>query len=124
MNVVIELIKAGTQSHAAVRNVPFTNPGCTGCDLIIDITDEDTGGGAGNVVFTLQGVDEASGKKYTILASAALVAIATTILRVGRGLTASANVVANSHLPKKMNLLITPGNANPMIYSVGLNLIR
>jgi hypothetical protein len=114
-----------TSAGSAVTPKAFNidNPGCTGLDLVIDITDENLGGGAGSLTVTLEGVDP-YGKAYTIIASAALVAIAKTIVRVGRGLTAAANLVANSHVPAKLRVTLTHGNANPMVYTIGLNLVR
>lgn len=108
--------------NATNKNVPITNPDCSGVDVVIDITDEDLGGGAGSLTVTIEGVDP-FGKKYTILASAALVAAARTVIRVGRGLTAAANLVANSQLPRQINFLLTHNNANPMTYTVSACLI-
>lgn len=106
---------------AATYNADFINPDGNGLDLIIDVTD--VGAGPGTVTVTIEGVDPASGKKYTILASAVINATGTTILRVGRGLTASANVVANSHIPKKVNVKAVVAT-NAVVFSVGANLIH
>lgn len=106
---------------AATYNVELDNPDSSGLDLIIDITA--VGAGPGTVVATVEGIDPASGKHYTILASATLNGVATTILRIGRALTASANVIANLHLPKKLNVKVVVA-VNDVTFSIGANLIR
>lgn len=77
-----------------------------------------------SVVFTLQGKDPLSGKYYTILASAAVTAVSTTILRVYPGLTAAANTVANDVLPSTWRVSIAHGDADSITYSVGAQLLR
>lgn len=62
---------------------------------------------AGNVVVTVEGKDEVSGKYYTILTSAALAAVATTVLRIYPGLVAAANVTVNDILPTKFRVRAT-----------------
>lgn len=77
-----------------------------------------------SVVFTLQGKDAVSGKFYTILASAAIVGTGTTVLRVGPGLTAAANLVANDVLPRSYRVIATHGNADSITYSVGMSIVN
>jgi hypothetical protein len=66
-------------------------------DVIIDITS--VGAGPGTTVVTIDGKDPASGKYYNLLTSAVLNGVATTVLRVGPGLTAVANTTVNQALP-------------------------
>lgn len=77
-----------------------------------------------SVVFTIQGKDEVSGQYYTILASAAITSVSTVILRVGPGLTAAANLVANDVLPRTWRVLVTHGDADSITYSVGAAIIN
>ena len=93
--------------------------GYRGLHLIIDCTDATA---TPSVVFTIQGVDRVSAKVYTILASAAITGTGTTILRVGPGLTASANVVANDVLPPVIRILATHADTDSITYSVGASL--
>jgi hypothetical protein len=72
-----------------------------------------------SVVFTVSGVDRVSGKVYTLLASAAVTATGTTVLRIGPGLTAAANLVANDVLPPVIRFTATHGDADSITYSVG-----
>ena len=72
-----------------------------------------------SVVFTVSGVDRASGKVYTLLASAAITGTGTTVLRIGPGLTAAANLVANDVLPPVIRFTATHGDADSITYSLG-----
>lgn len=72
-----------------------------------------------SVVFTISGVDRLSGKVYTVLASAAITGTGTTVLRVGPGLTAAGNLVANDVLPSVIRVTATHGDADSITYSMG-----
>jgi hypothetical protein len=73
----------------------------------------------GTVTVTIFGFDPVSGKFYTILASTALGAVATTVLRVGPALTAAANLVANDFMPFQWACQVVVGTAQPMTFSIG-----
>lgn len=76
-----------------------------------------------STVFTVSGVDRGSGQIYTILASAAIVGVGTTVLRVGPGLTAAANLVANDIIPPVIRITATHGNANSQTYTVSAHFV-
>jgi hypothetical protein len=105
-----------TADHA----VPVVNTQGKACHLVIDMTAVP---GVETVTVTIQGKDPASGKLYTILASTALVAVATTILKVGPGLTAAANLVANDVLPHDLVIDFNHSAAGSFTYSAGLAII-
>lgn len=92
--------------------------GCRTGHFVIDCT---ASAATPSVVFTVLGVDRASGKTYTILASAAITGTGTTVLRVGAGLTAAANLVANDTLPPVIRLQAVHGDADSITYSLGAN---
>lgn len=73
-----------------------------GLHLIVNVT----AGSGFSLTFTLQGKDPITGVYYTILASAALVATGTTVLRVYPGLTAAANLTANDVLPDTWRVVV------------------
>jgi hypothetical protein len=73
----------------------------------------------GTVTVTIFGYDPISGKFYTILASTALGAVATTVLRVGPALTAAANLVANDFMPFQWACQVVVATAQPMTFSLG-----
>lgn len=68
---------------------------------------------------TVSGVDRVSGKLYTILASVAIATAVTTVLKIGPGLTAAANTVANDRLPPVFRVTCTHGDADSITYSIG-----
>jgi hypothetical protein len=97
--------------------------GDTGVVVVIDITA--ITGTTPTAVFTLQGKDPPTGKYYTILASAALSTVSTTVLRVYPGLTTTANLVANDVLPDTFRVICTLGGTTPAVTAtVGASLIR
>ncbi len=102
-------------ARTADSNTEFTQSG-TGGLLIIDVTLDPA---AASVVFTLQGIDPVSLKKYTILTSAAITATGTTVLRVFPGSTVTANLAANDFLPQNVNLNANHVDTDSMTYSVG-----
>lgn len=92
---------------AAGANTVFSpmqnNVGCSGLLLVIDITAIS----ASTLIITIQGFDVASGKFYTLLASAALAAVGTTVLTVYPGQPTTANISANTPLPKNWRISAT-----------------
>lgn len=74
---------------------------------VIDITT--LTGSAPTALFTIEGKDPVSGKYFTLLATTALNATATTILQLGRGILAAANVAANVNLPSVLRCRVTTG---------------
>lgn len=82
--------------------------------LVIAITNVN----GGTLTVTIVGQDAASNTAYTILASAGLVANATTILRVGPTYTAAANTIANDIIPLTWNVQVVVATAT-MTFSLG-----
>lgn len=93
-----------------------------GVRVVVDVTA--TPGSAPSLVVTVQGRDPLSGKVYTLLASAAITAVGTTVLTVYPGLTAAANVTANNVLPAVWKVIVTAGNSNAATYSVGAEILK
>ncbi len=111
-----------TAASAGVNGTDQTNINGRGIKIVIDITA--ITGTSPTLTVTLQGKDTASGKYYTILASAALTSVATTVIEVYPGLTASANTVANSTLPKTWRVISTIGGTTPAVTAtVGASVI-
>lgn len=80
-------------------------------------------GSAGSVTCTINGKDAVSGKYYSILAGAAIVAVGTQVLKIGIGLPVTANVSVNCGVPSFIQVVLTANNSNPTTNSVGLNMI-
>lgn len=90
------------------------------CHLIIDITAVP---GIDTVTATIRGIDKSSGKTYALLASAALVATGTTVLKIGPGLPVSANASANDVLPKDIEINFAHSAGGNFTYSAGLHIV-
>lgn len=72
-----------------------------------------------SVVFTVKGVDPASGSTWDILASAAITGTGTTVLRIHPSLTAAANTIAKDVLPSSIVVSAVAADADSLTYSVG-----
>lgn len=102
-----------TAASASTNGADIDNLSSSGAHMVIDITA--ITGTTPTATFTLQGKDAVSGKYYTILASAALNATGTTVLKVGPALTAAANLVANDILPPVLRVIVTIGGTTPAV---------
>ena len=104
-----------TAAATGVNGLDINNGYGRGILIFVDITA--LTGTAPTLTVTLQGKDPVSGKYYTILASTALAAVATTVLRVFPGLTAAANLIANDLLPPDFRFITTIGGTTPAVTS-------
>lgn len=77
--------------------------------------------GVDTLTFEVQGKDKASGKWFTVLASAALSAAGTVQLEIGPGVAAAANAAADKLLPEVFRVVATNSSAtgSSFTYSVG-----
>lgn len=110
---------AGTKTNPGIGTINGSdqlNYQGRGVKLIIDITA--VGGGA-TLTVTLEGKDPITGKYFTILASAALAAQATTVLTVFPGAPVSANISANDALPRTWRVKHAVAVANNITYAIG-----
>ena len=92
-----------------------------GVQVVIDVTVDPA---AASVVFTLETVDSLSGKFVPILTSAAIAAVGTTVLTIGQGVTAVANVSSGQVVPENLRIKATHADADSITYSVSAHLIR
>lgn len=96
-----------------------------GIHLVIDITAKV--GSPTSMTVTLSGIDETSGKLYTLLASAALTGTGTTVLKVFPGSAVASNASANDFLPHKYRVgvaVVGVDGSNYFTYSIGAQLMR
>lgn len=91
-----------------------------GVHVVIDAT---AAAATPSVVFAIQGKCPLSGVYYTILASAAVTGVSTTVLRVFPGATAAANLAANDMIPENWRVLATAGDADSLTYSISACLL-
>ena len=112
-----------TAASAGVNGSDQINNSANGITLVIDITA--ITGTTPTLTVTIQGKDTASGKYYTLLASSALNATGTTVLRVFPGSAVSANVSANAQLPRTWRVITTIGGTTPAVTAtIGASLIE
>lgn len=108
---------------ASANGPDLDNLSSRAAQVVIDITS--ITGTTPTATFTVQGKDEASGKYYTLLATTALNAVATTVLKIGPGLTAAANSVANDVMPRTFRVICTTGGTiTDLDCTVGVSLIN
>ncbi len=112
-------ILASAARTSSPANADITNHNGEAVDIIIDVTAISA---TPSVVFTVKGKDALSGQYYTILTSAAITGIGTTVLSIGRGLTAAANTVANAILPRTFQVVPIHADADSITYSVAANI--
>jgi hypothetical protein len=112
------LLPSASYGIATAVSNDIDTSGCQFLNVIIDIT---AIGASGTVTCTIQGKDTTSGKYYTILASSALASNATTRLKVGPTIAASANAIAQDYLPKTIRVSVAVAVA-ASTFSVGASL--
>ena len=112
-----------TAASATTNGADLDNPGgAMSAHVTLDITA--ISGTTPTATFTVQGKDEVSEKYYTILASSALNATGTTVLKIGPGLTASANAAANDIIPRCFRVICTITGTTPSVTAtVGVALV-
>lgn len=118
-NEIISLLASVARTATPTAFVEKANQH-EGCVLVIDVT---AIAATPSVVVTISGVDALSGKKWTILASAAITGVSTTIMKVGRALTAAANAAANDMLPPHFTVEFVHGDADSITYTAAMHLI-
>lgn len=113
--MAIQSLSALTLSAAAasVSGDDIGNTSADGAVFVVDITA--ITGTSPTAVFTIEGKDPVSGKYYTILQSASLSTVATTVLRVHPAMTAAANVTASDMLPSVFRVRATIGGTTPAV---------
>lgn len=112
-----EVVLASAVRSATANSADIGNQAASAAHIIVDLTAMSL---AGTLTPTIQGKDETSGKYYTILAGAAIAAVSTVVLRVGLGMAAAANVVANDFLPGTWRVNVVQGGTGTVTYSVGV----
>jgi hypothetical protein len=115
------IVTLTAQGAATVLSSDQLNRASMGIKLVIDVT---AVGGTPTLVVTLQGKDTASGKYYTILASATISTVSTTVLTVFPGGPVAANVSANDILPRTFRVQAVVAGTTPSVTAtIGASLI-
>lgn len=111
---------ASAVRNASNNSADFINFNHKGGFFFFDVTAVP---GAVTVTLNVQGKDPTSGTYFTILSSAAIVAVSFTVLRVFPALTAVATLTANDILPRIYRVTVTHSGAGDFTYSVGNSLV-
>lgn len=98
---------------ASLNGLDMENMSGIGAQIVIDVTA--ITGTTPSVVVTVEGKDPVSGKYYTILASASITTVSTTVLRIFPGATAAANLAANDVLPRTFRVTSTIAGTTPAV---------
>ena len=111
---------------SASRIATFTSPDivvglAAQIDAILDATVN--AGGAGSITLTINAKDPISGKYYPLLVGAAVITVVTNVYKIGRALTAAANSIVNSGVPGILQFVVTANNANPVTWSLSINVM-
>lgn len=110
------------QRTATNNSADLANNTGKGCIVKIRVTD--VHGDTPSITVTIQGKDPLSGQYYTVLQSAAIGNVSTTILRVYPGIAVTANVTASDILPMDWRVLVTHADSKPIDYSISANEIE
>jgi len=109
----ISMLTLTAQGAGTVTSPDIINFAGFGANIVVDITA--ITGTTPTCTVTIQGKDVASGKYYTILTSAALAAVATTLLTIFPNAPNTANVSANALLPRTFRVSVTVGGTSPSV---------
>lgn len=107
------LITFAAQGAGATNSSQQENPYGLGVKVVVDITA--ISGTGPTLTVAIRGYDRTSGKTWTLLSSAALGAVATTVLTLFPGSAVAANLSANDHLPATWDVLATIGGTSPSV---------
>ncbi len=116
-----EAVFASAVRAATSNSLDQRNPIQKGAIITIDMTAVPT---VDTVTFTVEGKDPISGKYYTILTSAAIVAVSTVVLRVYPALVAIANLTVNDVLPDTWRVVATHSAGTNFDYSVAASYVQ
>lgn len=123
----------GNVDTAALITVSAANPSATqnssdqtnynGRGVIVVFRMSSIGSNTG-LTLTIQGKDAASGQYYTLLSGAAVTTNSTNVYTVYPGAPATANVSANSPLPRTWRVQVTTSDTTHAVsYTVGASVI-
>jgi hypothetical protein len=96
-----------------------TNFNGRGVIMVVNVTSA----GTGSITCEIDGKDGASSSYPSLLTGAAITTNSTNVYTVYPGAPATANVSANSPVPRTFRAKCTANNANAMTYTVGINVI-
>ncbi len=125
--LIEEIIQAEVNYHAvlltsASRTVTVVTDGqhnlrARGVIVSVNVSNA----GTGSITATIQRYEPSTGTWVDMLASVAISTAVRTELTIYPGFTPAANVTASAVLPRLWRVSVAHGNANAIIYSVGVS---
>lgn len=109
---------ASASRTVSTNSSDFMNAGGVSLTVYVDMTVV----GTGSITVSIQEKDPVSGVYTAMLTGAAITTNSHTIYRVGPGLTAAANAVANAFLPRTFRIAVVANNANAATFSIGCHI--
>lgn len=116
------LVVLKSAAYTTDQSLKIKNIQSKGCQIILDVTAKTST--PTSITLTLSGVDPASGKKYTIIAGAAVTGVSTNVYRVSMAATPTTNVTVNDEIPADLVIDIVGVGVTAsayFTYSVGMN---
>lgn len=113
----MKIFESKSRTVSEISESKYRPPGCVGGVFFIDITA--VPGAAPSVVFTVQYLDQTSGKWFADLASVALTAVGVSALYIYPTFAAVANSIGRVPIAEIFRVKADHGNANAVTYSVG-----
>lgn len=115
-NLVDQAVIASTVvSAAGTVTKQVDTAGARSCVVVINVTAFSTG----TLTVTVSGLS-AQGVPWTILASTALAAVATTTLKIGPGLPVAANASANDVVPGNLQISAAAATSPSLTYTIDI----
>ena len=118
--IATELTLFASAARTTTVNVEVTNTRYRGVIVIFDWTVE---AATSTLTLHIEGQSTLGSDWYTMLSSAALTAIGTTVYRVYPGAVASANLIADDWLPPTWRFRVAVGGADSSTYSANAILL-
>lgn len=113
-------LASGSRASAETETFDLTTHGQHGLILVTDITAPADGF---STTVSVLGIDDASGKSWTILDGAELTVAGTQKLEVREGLDDVAGAVAASQLPGTLRISISHSDSTSITRTVGVQLV-
>lgn len=114
VNVNATVLASAARTATTVSDT-FKNLHAKRLHLIIDVT---VAPGVDTITPKIEGYDAVSDKFYTLLTGAAISTTGTNVLKIGPGISASANAAAADFLPSKWRVTMTHSAGTSFTYSV------
>ena len=118
--IAVEYTLFESAARTTTVNTEVTNTRYKGVIVIFDWTVE---AATSTLTLHIEGKSTLGNDWYTILSSAALTAIGTTVYRVYPGAVASANLIADDWLPPTWRFRVAVGDADSSTYSANAILL-